>query len=248
MLLSGSAALAQAPGAAQPSAQEKLNPLAFEINVPATLTFGFGATTENEPTTLLIQPRIPIALSDNWRVVTRTDVPGLHAAAPIATTELGDIDVAAFVTSAHTAKWAWGAGPILRFPSATRAAFGTGKWCVGPTGALVYVDGPWLNGLLVSHLRSVAGASNRDAVNLTQVEIQFSYTFDPWYIQTAPTFAYDWNAPLRDRWVVPFGVDVGRSFTMAGQQLSIQAGTYYSVERPNGSPGWALSVQVAWVR
>src|SRR5439155_1204788 len=50
--------------------------------------------------------------------------------------------------------------------------------------SLLYVDGPWVNGILVSHLWSVAGRSSRQDVSVTQIEMQVSYTFsNDWDIQ-----------------------------------------------------------------
>ena len=110
------------------------------------------------------------------------------------------------------------------------------------------MDGPWVNGILVSHLWSFAGRGSREDVSLTQVEVEFSYTFsNDWYIQTSPTFSHDWNAPSGERWVIPIGVDVGRTFTIGSQGITVQIGAYYNVKKPTGAPEWVLNTQLSWL-
>lgn len=239
----------EAGGAPGTLAQHKLNPLAYSINLPATLSLGFGVgpRRDTQPT-LNFQPRIPLRLTDDWRVVSRSNVSIIHVPGPEASTGLGDIDVSLFLTPARAATWVWGAGPIVQFPTATDTALGTEKWSAGPTAALLYVDGPWVNGILVSHLWSVAGRSSRQDVSVTQIEMQVSYTFsNDWYIQTSPTFSHDWNAPSGERWVIPIGVDVGRTFTIGSQGITVQIGAYYNVKKPTGAAEWVLDTQVSWL-
>src|SRR5213596_2021651 len=90
--------------------------------------------------------------------------------------------------------------------------------------SLLYVDGPWVNGILVSHLWSVAGRSSRQDVSVTQIEMQVSYTI-----------SNDWKAPSGQRWVIPIGVDVGRTFTIGSQGISLQIGAYDNVKKPTGA-------------
>ncbi|PYN94675.1 MAG: hypothetical protein DMD91_27310 [Candidatus Rokuibacteriota bacterium] len=226
-------------------AQQKLNPFADAINLPATLSlgFGFGPRRDVQPS-LTFQPLIPLPLSENWRLVTRSTVPIIDLPGPDGVTGLGDIDVSLFLSPARTGTWVWGAGPILQFPTATDEALGTGKWAAGPTAALVYVDGPWLNGMLVSHLWSFAGSSAREDVSLTQIEVKLSYQFSSgWYIDTNPTMTYDWKAPSNQGWTIPVGLDVGKVFKIGNQGMSLQLGAYDNAKKPAGTANWFLQTQ-----
>lgn len=224
-------------------AKQKLNPLAEAINLPATLSFGFGPRHDVQPS-LTFQPLIPLRLSEDWRLVTRSSVPIIDIPGPDDVTGLGDINVSLFLTPARTGTWVWGAGPILQFPTATDEALGTGKWAAGPTAVLVYVDGPWLNGVLVSHLWSFAGSSTREDVSLTQIEVKFSYEFSSgWYIDTNPVMTYDWKAPSNQGWTIPVGLDVGKVFKIGNQGMSLQLGAYYNVKKPDGTADWFLQTQ-----
>lgn len=246
------AAVCAAPASADDTGQsledlahQKLNPLANEISLVANLSFGFGFGPRHDvQPSLTFQPVIPLPLSEDWRFISRSNVPIIDIPGPDGVTGLGDIDVSLFLTPARTGKWVWGAGPIFQFPTATDEALGTGKWSAGPTAALVYVDGPWLNGLLISHLWSFAGSSSREDVSLTQIELQFSYQFsNGWYIDTNPTMTYDWKAPSNQGWTIPVGLDVGKVFKIGNQGMSLQLGAYYNAKKPDGTADWFLQTQ-----
>jgi hypothetical protein len=246
------AAGAQSTGGSPDTAiQKKLNPLAAADEVPVTFGMGVGGGAENLPTSSLdIQPRVPLPLNGDWRVIVRPEFALLHFSGPAEPTGLSDLTVETFLTPKKATPWVWGVGPIVQLPTATNSStFGTGKWSAGPTAALLYVAGPWVNGIVVSHLSSVAGPSPRDDVSETEFETQVSYAFpnSPWYVETAPTIAYDWRAPVGQRWVVPVGVEVGRELNIAHQDMSVQVGSYYGVARPDDSPKWAIGLQFSWV-
>ena len=157
------------------------------------------------------------------------------------------MDVSLFLTPAKSGPWVWGIGPIFEFPTATDTTLGTGKWSAGPTGALVYVSGPWVNGIVVSQFWSFAGSGRRADVSLMQIEALLSYTFSSnWYVQTDPTFVSDWKAPSGQKWTVPIGIDIGKVVPIGTQSLSVQVGAYYNVAKPDGAADWILRAQVMW--
>jgi hypothetical protein len=248
-LLSASA-FAQSTGAA-PSATAAaiLNPLTnqTQLLIAPTVAYPESALSEAQ-SSINFQPRIPFALTSDWRVVTRANVAILGTQASEHSIALSDVAMSFYLAPARTATWTWGVGPIIELPTATESSEGTGKWSAGPTAALIYDKGPWTNGVVVSHLRSFAGPGNRDNVNLTAFELQVSYTFsNHWYVESHPTIEYDWNASSSQRWVVPVGVEVGREFSARSQDLSLQVGAYYNVQKPTGEVGWTFSVELGWV-
>src|SRR5207248_10191374 len=87
-------------------AQQKLNPLAYSIYLPATRSLGFGAgpRRDTQPT-LRLQPRIPLRLTEDWRVISRSNVSIIHVSGPEETTGIGDMDVSLFMTPTKTAAW-----------------------------------------------------------------------------------------------------------------------------------------------
>ena len=228
----------------QELAKEHKNPLAQSINVPFQLTTGFGSE-HRAGTSLNIQPAVPFSLTSDWRLIARPSISVTYTPAPDEQFGLQDLQLALFLTPAQADKWIWGVGPIFQFPSASTTELGTGKWSAGPTGALVYTNGPWFNGVLASHLWSFAGDAARGAVNLTSLEVLVSYNFPGgWYIQFDSTNSYDWTADSRNAWTVPLGLDVGKVFDLGARSISVQLGAYKNVERPAGTPEWIVRAQI----
>ena len=230
------------------AAEQTLNPLAHSIVLEVTPSLDFSAGPHLDALGLEFVPRAPIGLTEDWRVVTRSHLSISQVLGNEDTTGLGDLDVAFFLTPARATKWNWGAGPIIQLPTATDVTEGTGKWSTGPTAALVYINGPWDNGVVASHLWSVAGPSSRESVEQTQIELQVSYTFsNNWYVDTAPTIFHDWRASSGQDWVIPIGADVGRQFAIQSTEVSLQVGAYYNVTRPNGTAAWVLVTEFGWI-
>ena len=227
-----------------------LNPLTNETQVLITPTAALLDTSPRRTqSSIEFEPRVPFVLSTDWRVVTRSNVAIIRTPAGEQSMSLSDVDVQFFLARAGETAWTWGVGPIVELPTATEASTGTGKWSAGPTAALLYVEGPWANGVVVSHLRSFAGPSAREDANLTQIEAQISYTFaSRWYGASAPTLECDWRASRGQRWTVPVGMEGGREFTFRSQELSVQVGAYDNVHKPRGEAGWTLSAELGWVR
>ena len=149
------------------------------------------------------------------------------------------------MTPSSASEWIWGIGPIFEFPTATDKQLGTGKWSIGPNGALVYSNGPWFNEILAYHLISFAGDRGRAGVSLTYLEPQISYNFESgWYVDTDPEMTFDWKANSADAWTIPVGVDVGKAFNLGSRAMSLQIGSYDFVKHPRGSARWMLRVTV----
>jgi len=227
-------------------AKDVLNPFSTSVKLTLQSMTGFRigprqAVGEN----LAFQPVVPVPAGEDWTVIVQPLLAGEYLPSPGAVTGLQDFQTSVFLTPAQTGAWVWGAGPILQFPSATDDALGTGKWSGGPTGAVIYSAGPWVNGVLVSHLASFAGDAHRTSVNLTSIEAQLSYTFDSgWYVQSNPTLSYDWQGRA---WTIPVGADVGTAFSIGIQAMTVQLGAYDLVARPAGDPSWVLRAEATLV-
>ena len=91
-------------------------------------------------------------------------------------------------------------GPIFDFPTASSSELGSGRWSAGPTAALVYSEGPWLNAILTDQLMSFAGNRKRGSVNQTYIEPMISYNLESgWYADVDPQMTYDWTADTCQR-------------------------------------------------
>src|SRR5450755_1779216 len=109
-------AIAATPALAEMSAEElaKLaqNPVGNLISVPfqnnTNLNFGPEKGTQN---ILNIQPVIPISISDDWNIITRTILPviSMPALGPDvgSTNGIGDTTLTAFLSPANPSEWIW---------------------------------------------------------------------------------------------------------------------------------------------
>ena len=112
-----------------------------------------------------------------------------------------------FAPKEPTSGWIWGAGPVLRLPTASREFFGDGKWGAGPTAVVLRQEGAWTFGMLANHIWSFAGWGP-DNVSITALQPFLAYTTD-----SLTTFGlgsesgYDW---VNGQWVVPLDVTVSQ--------------------------------------
>ena len=134
--------------------------------------------------------------------------------------------------------WIWGVGPVFLYPSATDEALGTEKFGLGPTAVLLKQQSGWTYGLLVNHLWSVAGDSDRADVNATFMQPFVSYT-----TKASTTFGfntettYDWE---NEQGTVPLNWTVQQLLKIGKQPIALQLGARYYAEKPDGGPDWGL--------
>ena len=156
---------------AQELAKDKHNPFADQITVPLELSSSLDVGPGNGTTGgLNLQPAIPVSLGPNWKLITRPSLSLLLSEEPHRKLGFGDIELQTYLTPGLAGKWIWGVGPVFQAPTATQEILGTGKWCAGPAVGLVYMSGPWVNGILANHIWSFAGGNDRAAVSQSTLE------------------------------------------------------------------------------
>jgi hypothetical protein len=237
------------PESAQELAKERHNPFADQITVPFELSSSIDVGPGNGTAGgFNVQPAIPVELTQDWRIILRPSLGVLVSEQPERKFGLSDLEFQTYVTPARVGKWIWGAGPDLQVPTATRPDLGTGKWEAGPAAGLIYMSGPWVNGILATHLWSFAGESGRASVSQSTIESVISYNFPSgWFLSWDSAMTCDWNAPAGHRWTIPVGLDAGKAFELFKQSVSLSFGTYYNIERAEGASQWLVRVQFAFV-
>ena len=231
-------------------AKKSQNPISDLISLPFQNNTSFSIGPEDRTAnTLNIQPVIPVKLSEDWNMITRTIIPLVYA--PIVTDSssgkfgLGDIDFTSWFSPINDSKFIWGVGPAFLFPTSTQEELGTEKFSIGPSAVGLTIRGPWVIGGLVKQFWSVAGDSNRDHINTTIAQPFINYNLKKgWYLVTAPILTADWTADSDDQFVVPLGGGVGKVLKLGKQPINIQAQAFGNVERPAGGPDWSLRFQV----
>jgi hypothetical protein len=225
------------------------NPFEDFVKVPIQSTTGFQLGRSHKVGDAWnIEPLLPFSLNSDWDLMARPSLTVAYGPTPHEQSGLEDLQTSFFLTPHRETTWIWGAGPIFQFPTASSSELGTGRWSAGPTAALVYSEGPWLNAILAYHLMSFAGNRERGSVNQTYIEPMISYNFaSGWYADVDPQMTFDWTADTANAWLIPMGADVGRAFKVGSQNLSLQVGAYDLVKRPDGNPQWIMRVSATFL-
>lgn len=242
----------------QELAKQLQNPVASLISVPFQNNFDFGGGYNDQAFryTLNFQPVVPISLSKDWNLISRTIVPfiqqdgyiprvkieggGKVELSPTSQTGLGDTVQSLFLSPVKPLPGGIiaGFGPAFLIPTATDSVLGSGQFGMGPTAVFLTQKHGWTVGILANHIWSVAGEQGRAPVNSTFLQPFLSYTFKT---STSITLnsesTYDWE---NEDWLVPLNLMVSQVIKIGGLPVSFQAGGRYYAEGPVGAPDWGL--------
>jgi hypothetical protein len=224
------------------------NPLASLITLPFQNNMG---VLENGDifNVLNVQPVIPFELGDHWNLITRTIVPviGIEDPPPgVNTWSIGDIQQSLFLTprAPKDPGTLIGFGPILSYPTATDDALGAEQFGVGPSTVVVLIRGPWVYGLIGNHVFSVSEEDGKPDLNRTVLQPFVNYNMaDGWFLQSAPFMTVDWSSDSGERWTVPVGGGLGRTYSIGSLPVSTVVSAFYNIERPTGQPEWTFRFQ-----
>jgi opacity protein-like surface antigen len=240
-------------GSAEPSedlAKQSQNPIADLVSVPFQSNTNFNTAPFNRTQEILnIQPVVPMHLSADWIVISRTIIPLESQPSPLFdsnTNGIGDITQSLFLSPTHPGPLIWGVGPVFTVPSASDPILGTGKLLLGPTAVLLTTPGDWVIGVLVNDQWSVGGNPLRPAVNtfLAQPFINYNMAHG-WFLTTSPIITANWLAAPGQQWTVPIGGGFGRVFKLGDQPVSASIAGYYNAINPTGAPDWQLRTQLS---
>ena len=230
-------------------AQEALNPIANMISVPIQYNGNFGVGPDNKlQSVTTIQPVIPFTMSDDWLLVTRWVLPVIDQPDALggsgSTFGLGDLAPAFFFVPSSNltglpSEFTIGFGPGLSVPTHTDPLLGTDQWGAGPTLLIEYAKDKWQFGLLTANTWSMGDGS--EAINSMLLEPWIAYSItDEWYLLTDAQITADWNAPSSDRWILPIGGGVGKTFTIGEQAMNVNLQGYWNAVHPDNGPDWSM--------
>ncbi len=132
----------------------------------------------------------------------------------------------------------WGAGLCLGFPTASRDLLGTGKYLAGPSALGVYMGPKWKYGALAQQYFSYAGDNDRDDVSLLNLQYFLFYSVDDvTAIGIAPNIVADWKQTSGNKWTVPIGLGISRTFQLGPVPIRLGLEVHYSVIRPDDVVG-----------
>jgi hypothetical protein len=234
-------------------AKQAQNPIARLISVPLENDFNPQTGPNKEDSYVLqMKPVIPVSLSKDWNLITRTIIPVIQTPDPALGVDgasgLGDISLSLFLSPAKVGRIIWGAGPIVSVPTASDDILGTGKLSVGPTVVLLRNQGHWLYGSLVYNVFSVAGPSSRSDVNQMLMQPFVNYNLRrKWYLTSSPYVTANWEKRRNERWTVPVGGGVGKIAHFGKLPVNIYAQLFRNLKSPEGTTDWSARVQVQFL-
>jgi hypothetical protein len=223
------------------------NPIAQKISLSYTNEFASGPGSDNKASYVgTFQPVFPFtvgAVSFVSRPVlsfvrTQPEGTGQYLSG------LGDLGYQLFLTPSRARTIVLGFGPAFVFPTATRAAFGNGKWAAGPTAAIVVQPGRLSLAVAVTNLWSYAGDPRRASINQLSIEYAVDYQLRRgWSLSSNPVITDDWRGVAGERWFVPVGGGVSKAYNgRMPVQFSLLA--YRNVVRPSSASTWSLQIVV----
>jgi hypothetical protein len=200
---------------------------------------------------LNIEPVIPISISDNWNIITRTILPviSMPSLGPDAgrVNGIGDIQLSAFLSPANPGEWIWGAGPILQFPTDSNAELGNKNWGLGPTFVVLHIEkgSPWVYGVLMNNVWSTTSNKQGGSYSNGLIQPFLNYNFEGGlYLMSQPIATVNWKAQGGQQWTVPIGGGIGKIFHFGKLPVNMQLTAYYNVVRPDNAANWQLRAQV----
>ena len=230
--------------------KQSQNPVASLISVPVQNNLEFGVGPKGEQADVLnLEPVIPLHLTADWNLITRTIVPFLYE--PYLgpgvgnTGGLGDINFSMYLSPAKTGTLIWGVGPSVTFPTASEHLLGQGKYSAGLSGAALSIRGPWVLGVLLTDVSSVGGEVNRKNVNQMLIQPFMDLNFSHgWYLASSPMITADWKAQSANRWTVPIGGGGGRLFLIGRQAINASLHAYGNVVQGHEAGTWTLRAEI----
>ena len=140
-------------------AKELQNPIANLISLPIQGNFDYGAgPADGRRMILNIQPVIPVSISENWNLITRTIMPIISQNDVFGKSGsqfgLGDIVASGFFSPKEPTKggMVWGVGPVFMIPTSTDDLLGVGEFGAGPSAVALTQKGSFTIGGLVNHI------------------------------------------------------------------------------------------------
>ena len=239
-------------------AKQTENPIADLISVPFNnySTFNFGPNGQGRGTldVLEIQPVIPIHLTPDWNLITRTVLPVVWTPdlSPVPSVPVGiaPTDFSAILTPKKEINgWLWGVGPVIQIPTISSSDLGSSVWGAGPTAIIVYTGDKIVGGALVNAIWSFGGTKGPfgNSYNTSLFEPFINYNFGQgWFVYSDPNITANWQAK-GTKWTVPLGAGGGRIVHVGKLPIKLNAGLFYNVAQPTYGGRWVLNAQLTMI-
>jgi hypothetical protein len=239
--------------------KDSQNPVGNIAIVPFQNNVNFGTGPYDRVQYVLnMQPVVPIVINPNLNLIARTILPVIEqpSFAPPSVcnspagcgsiTGLGDlVEQLFFAPKTKPNALIWGLGPQFSFPTSSDPALGSGEYSAGPAAVALIMPGPFVMGALVTQFWSFASnGPPHPAVNAFMVQPFINYNLpNLWAITTAPSITANWNAIPGERWTVPIGAGVTKTFKLGDQPMQLGLFYYTNIQKPTNAPQTTLRFQ-----
>jgi hypothetical protein len=210
---------------------------------------------ERNVVNLQFQPVLPLALTDNWNLITRpvfqvmNSAPYVNASGNLhRVTGFGDTILATLLSPSPklAGPWLLGAGPSFIFPTASNSRLGQNKRQIGPAGVFGYLGDKWLAGVFPQQWFSVGGPGPQ---TVSQMNLQYFFVYLPgngWGVGTSPNMLVNWYAKKSGNEVTfPIGVNVSKVVKLGPLPVKFQVqGQYMPVHPDVFGQKWNLQFAV----
>ena len=231
------------------SGKQSQNPIANLVTFPVQSNWNFGIGPDDRTQFVsLVQPVIPLKISDHWNLITRPIMPFINS--PIGTSDvehgLGDMQWQNFFVPVpeEPSNWTWGVGPSFVLPTASDETLGLQRWGAGVSAVTVYSHGPVVGGALVNQNYIEDGVSKPFLI-----QPFFNYNFEEgilnkFFISASGEFQADWEKGEDERWLNVFGIGPGRIMNVMGQPMTVSTRFAPYLTAPDGGPKWQFRFQL----
>lgn len=208
--------------------------------------------------TAFFQPALPVPIGKDYDkifiarpVIPHVKRPTFSEAGDGSTTGddagLGDIQALALLGPNRVDGVVWGLGATFKFPTADDDALGAEKWQAGPAAMLFRFTSKWTVGVLAQHWNSFAGDSDRNSTSQTDIQYVIRRSLGRgWSLGMGPTISIDWEEDSDNRYTVPVGMGLTKTFRLGNIPIKARIEPQYSIVRPDDfGEQWNIRIQFA---
>lgn len=132
------------------------------------------------------------------------------------------------------AKFLYGVGFDIGLDTASEDILGTGKYTAGPSALAVYMGKKFKGGALVQHYWDFAGDDDRNDVNMTNIQYLYYWSLDEvTSIGAGPNFLINWEQDKDNRYTLPVGIGINRTFQFGKVPVRIGLEYFHTVVEPD---------------
>jgi len=231
-------------------AQQLANPVASLISAPIQFNYDAGYAGGGWRSVTNVQPVIPISISEDWNLISRTILPLIiqeDVTGPGSRqTGSGDILATAFFSPKEPTESGliWGVGPVLSIPVGG-SDLSADELLLGPSAVFLRQQGVWTYGALINQVWDASSSSGGD------VSAAFLQPFVTWgglgqgrTIAVNLESTYDWNS---SQWNAPINIMFNQVSKIGDQLVSYQLGGRVYLDRPTGGPDWGIRLAITFL-